>query len=50
MQENNVPVVSMDPAMDIVNNKISFRVSQVVKDAKNKGAKNVIKKKTRKEK
>jgi hypothetical protein len=48
MQENNVPVVSMDPAMDIVNNKISFRVSK--KMQKNKGAKNVIKKKTRKEK
>jgi hypothetical protein len=34
--------------MDIVNNKISFRVPHVVKGAKSKRAKNVVEKKTRK--
>jgi hypothetical protein len=36
--------------MDVVNKKVSFRVPQVVKDAKSKRAKNIVEKKTRKKK
>jgi hypothetical protein len=34
--------------MDVVNNNVSFRVPQVVKDVKSKRAKNIVEKKTRK--
>jgi hypothetical protein len=38
----------MDPAMDVVNSTISFRVPQVVNGAKSRRAKNVVEKKKRK--
>jgi hypothetical protein len=48
MWENVGNVVSIDPSMDVVNNNVSFRVPQVVKDVKSKRAKNIVEKKTRK--
>jgi hypothetical protein len=50
MRENEGYVVSIEPAMDIVNNNITFRVPQVVKGAKSKRAKNIVEKKTKKKK
>jgi hypothetical protein len=50
MRENDVPIVSNDTPIDIVNSTISFRVCQVLKGPKSKRAKNIIEKKTRKKK
>jgi hypothetical protein len=50
LRENDVPVVSNEPVVDIVNSTISFRVPEVVKDAKSKRAKNCVEKNTRKKK
>jgi signal recognition particle subunit SEC65 len=50
MRENDVPIVSNNTPIDIVNNTISFRVPQVLKGPKSKRAKNIIEKKTRKKK
>jgi hypothetical protein len=36
MRENEGYVVSIEPAMDILNNNVTFRVPQVVKGAKSK--------------
>jgi hypothetical protein len=36
MRENDGYVVSIEPAIDIVNNNVTFRVPQVVKGAKSK--------------
>jgi hypothetical protein len=50
MRENEGHVVSIDPATDVVNTNVSFRVPQVVKGAKCKRPKNIVEKKTRKKK
>jgi hypothetical protein len=36
LRENEGYVVSIEPAMDILNNNVTFRVPQVVKGAKSK--------------
>jgi signal recognition particle subunit SEC65 len=48
MRENDVPLVSNEPPIDMANSTISFKVPQVVKDTKTKRAKNVVEKVSRK--
>jgi hypothetical protein len=51
IRENDAHVVYVEPAaIGGVNNRISFRVPEVVKGAKSKREKNIIEKKTRKKK
>jgi hypothetical protein len=48
MRENDVPLVSNEPPIDMANSTISFKVPEVVKDAKTKRTKNVVEKVSRK--